>query len=91
MGQPSQFNRPSPLSRPQIVQWEVSEVVSDEETGDTADVAEARKRRSSETDAQDEQFFKKIRKKYDSIWDRKMLGDRKGSGAGAGAGGALSG
>ncbi|KAL5113867.1 hypothetical protein ACEQ8H_008247 [Pleosporales sp. CAS-2024a] len=50
-------------------------------------VPKERTRRTSETDTQDEQFVESVRQRYDSIWDRKQSGDRKGSGPGAGAGG----
>lgn len=90
-GRPALSNRssyrPSPLSGLQIEEREVTEVASDEENRDERSIQDRRKRRSSETDTQDEQFLKKIRSRYDSIWDRKTFESRKGSGAG----GSLSG
>ncbi|KAH5705384.1 hypothetical protein HBI20_234030 [Parastagonospora nodorum] len=90
-GRPALSNRssyrPSPLSGLQIVEWEVTEVASDDENCDERGALDNRKRRSSETDTQNEQFLKKIRSRYDSIWNRNTFESRKGSGAG----GSLSG
>jgi hypothetical protein len=90
-GRPALSNRssyrPSPLSGLRIVEREVTEVVSDDENRDKRGALDTRKRRSSETDTQDEQFLKKIRSRYDSIWERKTFESRKGFGAG----GSLSG
>jgi len=70
-GRPALSNRssyrPSPLSGLHIEERKVTEAASDEENRDKRSIQDTRKRRSSETDTQDEQFLKKIRTRYNSI------------------------